>query len=153
MSAGRNSSVWWVAWCAAGVLLGQQVAAAERAVRAPEARATRAVSETWGIEPVAVRTSGGGRMVDFRYRVVDAQKARQLFDRKLKPVLRDHRSRAQLAMPEDTKLGGLRSSPRAQPENGKVYYVLFANPNKTIARGAKVDVVMGDCVLANLVVQ
>jgi hypothetical protein len=108
--------------------------------------------EGWGIKAVSLRPSFGGTMLDFRYKVVDAEKARPLFDRQIKPYLFDPASGATLGMPEDTKLGALRASPRNPPVLGKQYYVLFSNGAGTVKKGSKVTVVIGDCVLENIVV-
>lgn len=120
---------------------------------APRAAPPAPAEERWGIRPLSVRPASGGYLVAFRYRVTDAGKARALFDEKLKPVLVDHETGASLAMPEDTKLGALRSSPRTRPEDGKQYFVLFRNDARAVKRGSRVDVVMGGCRLEDLVVE
>jgi hypothetical protein len=116
------------------------------------AKAT-AAEQTWGIRPVSLRPTLGGSMLDFRFKVVDAEKARPLFDRKLKPYLYDPSSGVALGMPEDGKLGALRASLRNPPVAGKLYYVVFANGYGTVKQGREVTVVMGDCKLENVVVQ
>ena len=47
------------------------------------------IEETWGIRIKSAMLSAGGYMVDFRFRVLDAAKAAQIFDRKTKPCLID----------------------------------------------------------------
>jgi hypothetical protein len=91
-------------------------------------------------------------MVDFRYRVVDAQKALSLFDKKLKPYLVEPRTQVTLESPEASKLGPLRSSVRNPPVVGKQYFILFANGVGTVKRGSKVTLVLGDLKLENVVV-
>jgi hypothetical protein len=120
-------------------------AAASPVVKSPE--------EGWGIVPVSLRPSFGGTMLDFRYKVVDADKARPLFDRKIKPYLFDPASGEALGMPEDGKLGALRASPRNPPVNGKHYYVLFTNGYGTVKRGNKVTIVIGDCRIDDVLVE
>jgi len=109
--------------------------------------------ETCGIRTVSLRPTMGGSMLDFRFKVLNADKARPLFDRKMKPYLFDASTGTTLGMPEDTKLGALRASLRNPPVAGKLYYVLFANGYGSVKRGRGVDVVMGDCKLEHMVVQ
>lgn len=113
---------------------------------------SRPPEETWGIKAMSLRPTFGGTMLDFRYKVVDADKARPLFDRKIKPYLFDPSSGAALGTVEDTKLGALRASARNPPVAGKKYYALFSNGHGTVKRGSKVTVVLGDCKLENVVV-
>jgi hypothetical protein len=118
---------------------------------APQVRPT-SPEETWGIKAVSLRPTLGGAMLDFRYEVLDAEKARPLFDRKIKPYLFDPSSGVALGMPEDTKLGALRTSLRNPPVAGKHYYILFSNGLGTVKSGSRVTVVIGDCKLENVVV-
>ncbi len=119
--------------------------AAQTAAASPEA--------TWGIKPVALRPTFGGRMLDFRYQVVDAVKARPLFDQRIKPYLFDPATRSALGSPEDTNVGALRASVRNPPVVGKQYYILFSNALEKVKKGSKVTVVIGDCKLENIVVE
>jgi len=98
-----------------------------------------------GIHPLSIRSASEGYLLYFRYRVVEQEKARPLFDKKVKPYLVDQATGGRLLMPEDTKLGALRASPRNPPQNGKEYYVLFSNPARALSKGSNVAVVMGEC--------
>lgn len=120
---------------------------------APAPAITASPEETWGIMPVSLRPSFGGTMLDFRYRVIDAEKARPLFDRKIKPYLFDPTSGEALGVPENDKLGALRASPRNPPVAGKSYYILFTNGYGTVKRGEKVSVVIGDCRFDDVLVE
>jgi hypothetical protein len=80
-------------------------------------------------------------MLDFRYRVVDARKAKPLFERKIKPVLRDEATGAQMTVPTPPKTGALRSS--NDPKAGRSYFMFFANPGRFIQRGNTVTVTIG----------
>jgi hypothetical protein len=111
----------------------------------------RGATARWGITPVSVRPAAGGNLLYFRYRVVDAKRAKPLFDKSVRPRLVDRQTGAVAKMPEDTRLGALRSSPRTTPVNGKEYYVLFAN-HTGVKSGGRVDVSLGDCTLRDLVV-
>jgi hypothetical protein len=115
-------------------------------------RSAEAPETTWGIQPVSLRPTFGGNMLDFRFKVVDAKKALPLFDRKMKPVLYDPKSGVALGMPDDEKVGSLRASVRNPPVAGKQYYVLFSNGFGTVKKGSKVTIVMGNCKLKNVVV-
>jgi hypothetical protein len=118
-----------------------------------KSKTTKTPYSKFGIEPVSVQLAASGYFVNFRYRVVDAKRATQLFHDGIKPTLKDHESGQTLAMPADTKLGGLRASPRSAPTPGKLYYVLFSNPTKTVRSGSHVDVAIGPCELKDLAVR
>ena len=124
----------------------QQSAAGQPTVDQPP------VEQQWGIEIQGLRLSAADNMLDFRYRVTDPDKARQLLKRGLKPWLLDRATGAKLLMPTATKIGPLRQATLA-PKKDRVYYVMFANPGRFIKRGAIVDVVIGDFVAKDIVVQ
>lgn len=89
-------------------------------------------------------------MLDFRYRVVDSQKAAPLFVRQTKPYLIDQASGKVLAVPNMAKVGPLRSSD--QPHAGRTYWMFFGNPG-VVKAGSKVSVVIGDFKVEDLTVQ
>jgi len=126
------------------------LAAGAPASAASAASKKSSLEKTWGIQPVALRLTAGGSMIDFRYRVVDATKALPLFDKKLKPYLLEPRTGAHFDSPDATKLGPLRSSARNPPVNGRMYFVLFSNGSEPLKKGSKFTVVLGDCKLENL---
>jgi hypothetical protein len=109
------------------------------------------LAEQWGIEIHSVRLSAGGRIVDFRYRVTDSQKAEPVFERKTKPYLIDENSGVKLPVPRLGKVGPLRTSNK--PQANRVYYTLFTNAGNVVQPGDTVTVVIGDCRVENLVVQ
>ena len=115
----------------------------------PDARAT--LQEQWGVEIVAVRTTAAGSMIDFRYRVLDADKAAALFKRKTKPYLIHQESGKVLEVPVTAKIGPLRSSDT--PQEGRVYWMFFGNKTRLVQSGDKVTVVIGDFKLENITVQ
>lgn len=100
-----------------------------------------ALLRRWGITVESLRLTASGYMLDFRYRVVDARKAKPLFVRKTKPVMRDEATGMELAVPVPPKTGALRSS--NDPQAGKTYFMFFSNPARTIAAGATVSVSIG----------
>ena len=109
--------------------------------------------EKWGIRIEGVRLSAGGYMLDFRCRVIDAEKAAPILDGKLRPYMIDQTSQAKLMVPAPAKTGPLRQTTRnGKPVPGKTYFVLFANPGKRVKPGGKVTVVIGEFKAENLVV-
>ena len=89
--------------------------------------------KNWGIRIEGIRLTAAGQMLDFRYTVVDARKAKPLFDRKTKPILLDEASGVQMAVPVPPKTGALRNS--NDPKAGRTYFMFFANPGKLITPG------------------
>ena len=110
------------------------------------------IRERWGVEVVSIRLSAAEHMIDFRYRVLDAQKALPLFDRSFKPYLIDQTSGMKMAVPEAPKVGSLRQRPR-KPEADRNYFILFTNRGGIIKKGSKFTVVIGDFEAENLVVE
>ena len=102
----------------------------------------QALSEKWGIELVAMRSTAAGHMVDFRYRVLDAEKAAPLFERQTKPYLIHQSSGKVLAVPNTAKLGSLRNS--NTPQEGRTYWMFFGNHHGVVQSGDKVTVAIGD---------
>lgn len=109
------------------------------------------LQERWGIKIIGLRQSANGYMLDFRYRVLDPEKAAPLFDRKTKPHLIDQATGAQFIVPEPPKVGALRNT--RKPVANKNYFVMFANPGNYIKKGSKVTVVIGDFKAENLIVE
>ena len=109
------------------------------------------LKEKWGIEVTQIFLTAAGHMIDFRYRVLDAQKAETLFVRANKPYLIDQKSEKVLAVPNTGKIGPLRTSNK--PQEGRIYWMFFGNSNGLVQSGDKVTVVIGDFRAENLVVQ
>ena len=105
----------------------------------------------WGIRIVGLRTTSGGYMLDFRFRVLDAQKAAPLFIRQTKPYLLDVRTGAKFQVPNPPKTGPLRTSD--PPKEGIVYWMFFANPGQYLKPGNLATVVIGDFQAPDLVVE
>jgi len=79
----------------------------------------------WGIEALSVKVVESGEMVRFSYRVLDAEKAKPLNDKKLEPVLISPERGVKLIIPSLEKVGQLRQS--STPESGKSYWMAFSN--------------------------
>ena len=138
-----------------GLVVATSVAAAATIQEKPVESADSGVpgttiQEQWGIEVTSIRLSAHDTMIDYRYRVLDAEKANALFLRQIKPQLIHQESGKVLAVPETAKLGPLRNS--NIPQEGKIYWMFFGNAGKLVKKGDKVTVVIGDFKVENLVV-
>lgn len=105
----------------------------------------------WGVKVLAIRLSANGYLLDFRYKVIDAEKAAPLFSREIKPYLLDQASGAVFGVPSSPKVGSLRQT--RPPVAGKNYFIMFANPANYVKKGSKVSVVIGDLKIENLTVE
>jgi len=108
--------------------------------------------DTWGIELSSLRLSARGYMIDFRYRVLDPEKAAALSNRALKPYLIDQVTGVKLAVPNTPQVGPMRQT-AVKVEPGRIYATLFSNRGQVVKAGSKVTVVIGDCRLENLAVE
>jgi len=106
----------------------------------------------WGVNVESIRLSSAGYMLDFRYRILDPEKAAPLLSRKVKPHLVAQESGAKLIVPTPPKVGSLRQK-SYQPVPDKVYFILFSNPGRLVKPGEKVTVVIGDFRAEDLAVQ
>lgn len=122
---------------------------------APAAPAAAQRLEDLGVELVGVRLSGADFLIDLRYRVKDVAKAQALLERKVHPVLVNEATGDRYYVPQAPKLGSLRQSATAkQPvQLDKVYFMLFANPDRKLRSGEKVTLHAGESTVQGLVVQ
>lgn len=125
--------------------------AASRGSTQPVQDAALTMEEQWGVKVLAIRLSAEGYMLDFRYRVLNPEKAAPLFDRKIKPHLVDQATGATMAVPEPPKVGALRTTRKPQPD--RTYFIMFANPGRHVQKGRMVTVVIGGFRAENLVVE
>jgi hypothetical protein len=109
------------------------------------------LAEKWGIEITSIRMTANDHMIDFRYKVLDEEKAKELFVRENKPYLIEQASGKVLAVPVTAKVGPLRSS--YNPQKGRIYWMFFGNTRGLVKSGSKVSVVIGEFRAENLVVQ
>ncbi len=113
---------------------------------------TDPLQQRWGIEIASLRLSAQGSFVDFRYRVLDAEKAAPLSSHDWRPYLIDQQTGNRLSVPSTPKLGALRqTAQRLTP--GRIYYIFFGNGQGLVKAGSKVTVVVGDCRIENLTVE
>lgn len=115
-----------------------------------EEKSASKLNENWGIEITRLHITASGYMIDFRYRVLDAVKAKELFNRQKKPYLIDQATGKVMAVPNIGKVGPLRNS--NMPKEGKIYWMFFDNMMGLIKPGSKVTVVIGDFRVEDLVV-
>lgn len=138
--------------CASSGSGGSYFSALSEVSKADEVPA-RDGESTLGIRMDGLRLSAAGYMLDFRYRVVDPDKAAVLLDRKIRPYLLDEASGAQLGVPDTAKLGQLRTTGRNKVVPDQDYFILFANPGRYVQAGTRMTLVMGDVRIENLIVE
>ena len=109
------------------------------------------IKQHFGIEVVALHLAAAGHMLDFRFRVVDLDKAMPFFREDIKPYALDQKSGKSLSVPVPAKLGPMRPTGR-DPKEGITYWMFFGNPG-LIGSGDKVTIVIGDYHLENLIVE
>jgi hypothetical protein len=111
----------------------------------------------WGIKFLSVNLTAAGYLVEFKYKILDPQKARGMVQRKFspRPYVVVEKSGAILLVPFSAKLGSLRSSVRTanQMQIGKNYFTLFANPGRHVNAGDQITIVVGDFMVEHVVVR
>jgi hypothetical protein len=114
-------------------------------------RAGRYYKLVWGVDSLGVKWAESGEVIRFNYRVLDADKARQLNDKKAEPFLIDPQAGVKLVVPSLEKVGQLRQS--STPEAGKSYWMAFSNKGRRVKQGDHVNIVIGQFKAEGLVVQ
>jgi hypothetical protein len=104
----------------------------------------------WGVDSLEVKWGESGEVIRFSYRVLDADKAKVLNDKRNEPSLIDPQAGVKLVVPSMEKVGQLRQS--APPENGKSYWMVFSNKGRPVKRGDHVAVVIGEFHAEGLIV-
>lgn len=139
---------------AAGTPAGAAVPAAQVAPRYLPARfAGRAgayYKHVWGIEQLVVKEAESGELLRFSWRVVDAERAGVLNDKKIEPTLIAPQRGVSLVVPVLDKIGQMRQT--MPPEAGRAYWMAFSNKGHLIRHGDRVDVVVGNFRAEGLVV-
>jgi hypothetical protein len=111
------------------------------------------IAKQWGVKLISLNLSAAGYMMDFRFRVLDADKASSFFDHRIKPYVLAERSNAKLPVPMANKVGALRPTNRGQNiKAGKNYYMMFANPDRHVKKGEQITLVIGDFKVEHLTV-
>ncbi len=110
------------------------------------------LAERWGIRVESLRLSAQGHILDFRYRVLDPDKAAALTDRAQVAYLINEATGERHKVPKMPKMGTLRST-AVRPEADRIYVILFANPGARIQSGNLVAVTIGAFKAEHLVVE
>jgi hypothetical protein len=105
-----------------------------------------------GIEVVALRLSAAGNLLDFRYKVLDPERARAILQSQTKPALVVPSTGLKLTVPDMAYVGALRQTAVA-PQAGKTYFILFSNPRRVVQAGQKLDLLVGDMTLHGIPVE
>ena len=119
----------------------------------PTAAAAVDPETRFGVAIQGVRLSANGYMLDFRYRVLDADKALPLVQRTIKAYLLHQPTGAALAVPEEPTIGPLRQTEKfGKPQEGRTYVTLFGNAGKLVKEGDPVTIVIGEFRVPDLIV-
>jgi hypothetical protein len=111
------------------------------------------LAEVWGVELLGMRITAADYMLDFRFHVIDAEKALPLFDHRIKPYIIADRSQIKLPVPMAAKVGAFRPTNRGKNiTSGRNYYMIFGNPDRHVKQGETVTVVIGDFKVEGLLV-
>jgi hypothetical protein len=113
-------------------------------------RARKYYGLVWGVDSLSVKAVESGEIIRFTYRVVDADKAKALNDKKSEPFLIDPKAQVKLVVPSLEKVGQLRQS--STPQAGRSYWMAFSNKGRLVKRGDRVNVVSGQFRAEGLVV-
>ena len=109
--------------------------------------------EKWGVEVLGIRLASGDYMMDFRFRVLDVDKAISLFDHQIKPHLIVDRTNIKLPVPMAAKVGAFRPTNRGKNiKPDKNYFMIFGNPDRHVKAGETVTIVVGDFRVDHLLV-
>jgi len=112
------------------------------------------VETTYGIRVEGLRLTAAGSMLDFRYRVLDAQKAAPFLNGKVQPYLVDEARSAKLGVPNTPTLGRIRQTSRNNViHTDRSYFIMFGNPGKALQSGDKVSLLLGQVKITDLTVQ
>lgn len=103
-----------------------------------------------GIEIISLRLTAYGKLIDFRYKVIDDKRASIIFNPKLQPYLVDTKTNNKFYVPNTPKIGALRSY--GTPVKNRVYFMLFGN-NGLLKKGSKVNIVIGDVTIEDLMIE
>ncbi len=114
-------------------------------------RAREYYALVWGVDSFAVKYAESGEIIRFNYRVLDADKAKILNDKKNEPSLIDPEAGVSLVVPTLEKVGQLRQS--SAPETGKVYWMAFSNKGRHVKPGHRVNIVIGNFRAEGLIVR
>jgi hypothetical protein len=102
-----------------------------------------AIEERWGVKLQGIHITAAGHMLDFRFQVIDTDKAASLTDTKNKPTVIVEGSGVKLEVPNTPRIGALRQTSK-EVKQGMIFTILFANPGKMVATGQQLTVHIGN---------
>jgi len=150
LSHRRQQITPWLAACLLACAIGAQADAPQPTSPRPSA-APRVISRSqfadryyalrFGVDQLRVHYTASGASVEFRYRVVNPEKAAVLSDKHATPYMLDEQTGIKLLVPVMEQIGALRQT--VIPEQGREYWLLFANAGKVVKPGQRVDVSIG----------
>jgi hypothetical protein len=105
----------------------------------------------FGVDQLRARYTGSGASVEFRYHVVNPDKAAILSDKRSTPYMIDEQTGIKLMVHTAEQLGALRQT--SPPQQGREYWMLFANAGKVVKPGQRVDVSIGRFLVRGLTVE
>jgi hypothetical protein len=132
----------------------RRVAKAPATLATPRTWSTREglyLKRNWGVEVIGVEPMSSGYMLGFRYRILDAEKAKLLHDRKARAYLIDDKTGTRLAVPALENIGELRTG--AAPQADRNYYMVFGNPGRLVRPGDHVTIVIGELQIGGIIVK
>jgi len=105
----------------------------------------------WGVDSLTVKAAESGELIRFSYQVLDPNKAKPLNEKTNSAFLIAPAAGIRLSIPSLEKVGQLRQI--STPEAGKFYWMAFSNPGRKVKRGDRVDIVIGQFLAEDLVVE
>jgi hypothetical protein len=108
-------------------------------------------ASVWGVDSLSVKAAESGELIRFSYRILDPRKARVFNEKKIEAYLNSPEHHIQLVIPSLEKVGQLRQI--NTPVAGNSYWMAFSNPHRSVKRGDRVNVVIGQFHADGLVVE
>lgn len=102
--------------------------------------------ERSGVEITQVSLTGGGGLVDLRYKVIDTELANELHDPATPPAVVDEKTGLVV---HDLLMSHSHTGPF---KPGVTYYLIFNNPGDWVRHGSKVTVLLGDAQVEHVTV-
>ena len=109
------------------------------------------IKERWGMDIQSIRPAAAGRMLNFRYKVIDPMKVASFMGQKTKAHIINQATNKKLIVSSMPKIGTFKGDNHMLTK-GKTYTFLFSNPGG-IKSGDMVTVLIGDFIVEDLVVE
>ena len=87
------------AFCLCMIFMTGSLARTQEEAPAAEQQVKMNIEEQWGVKIESLRTSAAGNLLDFRFRIIDPEKASYLVDRRNKAYMIDQASGKVLSVP------------------------------------------------------